>query len=114
MAYPIQCNAGFPMPLVAGKYEIVGFTAEVETATLDSQIAFFDDRTIKNEDSFGKLISVADIYTTKTLLIDLKNTGVAGGEGNLTYEFSEPIKVRNGISIAAQNVKGGSICLYRR
>ena len=114
MSYPMQCAAGFPMPLFAGNFEITGFTATVETATLDSQISIIDDRTIKSNDVFGKLVAIADSYNTKTLLIDLKNTGVAGGEGNLTYEFAEPIKTRNGISIAAQNIKGGSICLYRR
>jgi len=115
MAYPIQCTAGFPMPLVVGKYEILGFVAEISDTTADAQIAIYDDRTIKTEDAFGKLIAVADIYHTKTLLVDLKSDGAASGaSGYLEYDFPEPVKIRNGLSIAADNIKGGSLCVYRR
>ena len=112
--YPIQCYAGFPVPICAGagKFEIAGFSATVETPAESSQIAFFDDSQIKNGDAFGKLVAIADIYNTKTLLIDIK--GIAAIDASLTYEFVEPIKTRYGISIASDNIKGGSICLYRR
>ncbi len=112
--YPIQCYAGFPVPICAGagKFEIAGFSATVKTPTESSQIAFFDDSGVHNGDSFGRLIPIADIYTTKTLLIDIK--GVASVDAQLSYEFSESVKTRHGISVASDNIKGGSICLYRR
>ncbi len=112
--YPIQCHAGFPVPICAGegKYEILGFSATVETPSSDSQITFFDDGDIRTGDNFGRMIPIADIYNTKTILIDIN--GLGSIDASLTYEFVEPIKTRYGISIAADNIKGGSICLYRR
>lgn len=112
MAYPITCYAGFPMPLVKGKFEIVGFNATVEVPASASQITIFDDYSIKDSDNFGKLVAVADIYNTKVILADIK--GYAATDSNLSYEFPEPIKIRYGISIAANNIEGGSICVYRR
>ena len=112
MSYPMQCYAGFPMPLLTGKFEITGFCCSVETTASTSQIAIFDDPTIKSGDNFGKLIPVADIYHTKVLLCDIKN--VASLDKAVQYEFPEPVKIRHGISLAADNIVGGSLCLYRR
>jgi hypothetical protein len=110
--YPMQCLAGFPMPLLAGKYEVYGFSCSVTTSASTSQIAFLDDETIKADDKFGKLIPLTDIYNGKVLLIDIKN--IASLDKNISYEFAEPIKVRHGLSMAADNIVGGSICVYRR
>lgn len=111
MSYPTQCYAGFPNPLMVGKFEITGFSATVKTPASTSQLAIFDDARLGNA-LFGRTIPLADIFNTKTLIADVKT--VAATDGYICYEFAEPIKIRYGISIAADNIEGGSICLYRR
>lgn len=110
--YPMQCAAGFPMPLFAGKFEIVGFTATVETPAATARLAIYDDREIKPGDTFGKLIAEDDRYNKKTLLVEIETIAAYGI--NIFYDFGEPIKIRNGVSICADNIVGGSLCVYRR
>jgi len=122
MQYPIQCSGGFPVPIVAGKMEITGLRATIDDVDLASgtaQIALFDDAAIPPGDKFGRLIAVANIYTTPTLLCDVLVTNVGTPanspvDGNIEVIFSEPIKTRFGLSLAASNIKAGSICVYRR
>lgn len=110
--YPMQCYAGFPMPLHVGKYEILGLSATAETTSGAAQLTLFDDRTIKPDDPFGKLVAVGDIYNTRDMLVDIKV--IAALDDHISYMFDEPIKTRHGLSLAANNIKGGSICVYRR
>ena len=110
--YPMQCVGGFPMPLHVGKFEIVGISATADTSSGAAQLTLYDDRTILPTDLFGKLVSQSDIYTTKDMLIDIKV--IAALDDHIAYMFDEPIKTRHGLSVSANNIKGGSICVYRR
>jgi hypothetical protein len=108
--YPIQCHAGFSMPLKAGKFEITGFCATVNDPTANSQFAIVDDPTINQSSGFGKLLESID--DQENVLINLK--GLASIDTSLSYEFAEPVKTRFGVSIYSSNLKAGSICIYRR
>ena len=110
--YPMQCLAGFPMPLHVGKFEILGISATADVSSGAAQLSLYDDRSIGPNDTFGKLVSQSDIYTTKDLLVDIKV--IAALDDHLSYMFDEPIKTRHGLSVSANNIKGGSICVYRR
>jgi hypothetical protein len=108
--YPIQCHAGFSMPLRAGRFEITGFCATVNDTTAASQIAIVDDSTINQASGFGNLLDSID--DRENILINMK--GLASIDTTLSYEFAEPVKTRYGISLYTSNLKPGSICIYRR
>lgn len=113
--YPLQCYAGIPMPVKSGKFQIVGYKAAVETTTSASQLVLVDDEDIIPTDKFGKLIgNVADINSgdKKTVIVNKK--GIASVDGMLEEFFPEPIKTRYGISVHAENIVGGSLCVYVR
>lgn len=112
MSYPMQCAAGFPMPLHVGKFEIVGISATADVTSGLAQLVLYDDRTIGPNDLFGKLVPPDNMYTTRDMIIDMKH--IAALDDHLSYSFEEPIKTRHGLSVSAINIKGGSICVYRR
>uniref|UniRef100_A0A6H1ZWD3 Uncharacterized protein n=1 Tax=viral metagenome TaxID=1070528 RepID=A0A6H1ZWD3_9ZZZZ len=110
--YPIQCYAGFAMPIKKGKFEIYGFSATVSDPTVDSRLVIVDDTTIADTDVLGKVLILADINSQKVILVNKK--GIANVDPYLAEGFSEPIKTRNGTSVLARNLIGGSVCLYVR
>lgn len=112
MAYPLQCYAGYAMPVKAGKFEIVGYFATPEAIGTAMEIAIIDDASIKSGDSFGKLLNSMDptLVNTKTVITWEK----VGAGFNASQTLGEPIKTRNGISIYSTNIKGGSLCVYVR
>lgn len=113
MAYPLQCYAGYSMPIKAGKFEIIGYFAAPEAIGTAMEIAIVDDTSIKPGDNFGKIISsMASTSTDNTkTVIAWERVGVGY---NAVQTFGEPIKTRHGISIYSTNIKGGSLCVYVR
>ncbi len=108
--YPIQCHAGFSMPLKAGKFEITGFCVTVNDPTANSQFAIVDDPIIDQSTGFGNFLGSID--DRDNILVNIK--GLANIDTSLNYEFAEPVKTRYGVSIYGSNLKAGSVCVYRR
>lgn len=109
MAYPLQCAGGYPVPLKAGRFEIWGYSAAPDVIGTATEVAIFDDVTIRPGDNFGRLISTFDENTKACLWYDKVPAGTSPG-----WQLAEPIKTRYGISIYTSNIKGGSLCLYAR
>lgn len=107
--YPLQCYAGLPMPLKAGKFEVVGYSAAPSAVGTAVEIALIDDETIKAGDSFGKLCADMATYPTTVIVWDKVAAGYTASR-----DFSEPIKLRHGLSVYTSNVQGGSLCVYVR
>jgi hypothetical protein len=109
--YPLTCRGGFPMPIKAGRFEVIGFRATVKTTTSDSRVRIIDDPRIVEGDNWGYLLPAS--YTGKeTPLADVK--GMADIDSNLEVLFPEPVKTRWGISVYADNIEAGSLELYVR
>jgi len=110
--YPLTCRGGFPVPIKAGRFEVIGVRATVDTTTTDSRLRLIDDPNIKEGDQYGKILS--DTYTgAGTQIVDIK--GIGGSDANLEALFPEPMKLRHGVSIThADNLVTGSIALYVR
>jgi hypothetical protein len=110
--YPLTCHAGFPNPLKVGKFEIVGFCAAAEDTSVAIELALVDDVELKKTDAaFGRLLPNGDDYKVK--LMHRKGIATYGVQID-SFEFSEPIKTRYGLSVHSKNVKGGSLCVYVR
>lgn len=108
--YPLTCHGGYPMPIRAGRFEIVQINATVDDLSVDSRLRLIDDGGI-TDDKFGRIL--ADGIDQDTGICDLK--GIANTVGDLRIQFKEPIKVRDGISISyATNILPGSIFVYTR
>lgn len=109
--YPITCAGGYPLPMKAGKFEIFGFRASINTAGTAARVTLVDDETI---DDYAKVGTVhADSTTLKTTIIDVRDP--LGTTGNLEVMFPEPIKTRHGISISGwDNIVVGTGMLYVR
>ena len=112
--YSIQCHAGFSMPLgkTVEKGEIYGFNATVNDPAAASQFAIIDDDTLTESSSLGRLLTSVELSDAKVIIANIK--GIASVDSILSDQFAEPIKIRKGISVYAINLKGGSVCLYRR
>ena len=111
--YPIQCIAGYNVPTGAGKMTIVGFKVAVNDLTADAEFAIVDDENINAsnlERRAGNLLGTLD--NVKNVLAHEK---IEGGDvsGSMTFLPKELIKTRNGLSIYTENVKIGSVCVYR-
>lgn len=108
--YPLTCVAGFPMPLHAGKYEIYGVSATVDSLAENARIRLYDDRGI-TDSKHGRILEKDFVGTVE--LVDVK--GIGNGNGNLEKWFAEPIKTRNGISASiSDNIVAGSLSVYVR
>jgi len=110
--YPLTCRGGFPVPIKAGRFEIIGVRATVDTTSSDSRLRLIDDPNIKEGDQYGKILP--DTYTgAGTQIVDIK--GIGSCDANLEALFPEPMKLRHGVSIThADNLVTGSIALYVR
>jgi hypothetical protein len=108
--YPLQCAGGFSMPAIAGKFELLGFSATIKTPASTSQFALIDDDAIIDGSKVGYVYS--DISEKKGILANVK--GLANGSGVLEVIFYEPVKTRYGVSVIADNLVPGSVCVYRR
>lgn len=111
MSYPLTCYAGYPMPIRTGKFEIVGFSATANDATADSQVALLDDPGVNPDLLNGRILSTLPV-TQKGIIINIP--GLANIDSYLAYDFGEPVKVRNGLSIYTENIKAGTFCVYVR
>ena len=109
--YPLTCYAGFPNPLRVGKFEIVGFSCAAEDTAIAIELAIVDDQTLLPTDNFGKQLINGDDYKVKVL--HRKGIATYGVQVD-SLAFTEPIKVRHGISVHSKNIKGGSLCVYVR
>lgn len=108
--YPLTCNAGYPMPVRAGKFEVFAMSATVATLANDSRVKLIDDRGITDV-NFGRILP--NTFVGPTEIIDVKNIG--NGSGTVEASLAEPVKVRNGISVAiADNIVAGSLKLFVR
>jgi hypothetical protein len=110
--YPLQCHAGFSMPVKAGKFEIAGFSVAAQDTAIAIQLVLVDDKNVSpTNDTFGKLLTSAD--GNKNVLVHRKGIVTYGVQID-SFMFSEPIKTRYGLSVRAENVKAGSLCVYVR
>jgi hypothetical protein len=106
--YPLLCTAGFPMPLKAGKFEIVGYSVAARNPALAIEVAIYDDRGITS-DRFGRILPNADEFKSK--IVHRKGIATYGVQID-SQAMTEPIKTRYGISAHTSNVEGGSFCVY--
>jgi len=106
--YPIQCYAGYSIPVKAGKFEVVGMTAVVTDITATSRFAIVDDENITGTQGFV----LNSLTNKKRILADLQ--GIASSDGTLGIIFPEPMKTRNGLSVYMENVVAGSLTVYIR
>lgn len=107
--YPLTCHAGFPMPVKAGKFEICGFSCAAEDTSVAIEVVLVDDVTIQPTDKFGRLLESTD--NNKVVLMHRKGIATYGVQID-SFEFSQPMKTRYGLSIRAENVLSGSLCVY--
>lgn len=108
--YPLVCKGGYPMPLRAGKFDIVQISAPAGTVGTVSRLTLIDDLGLAEDATLGRVLTNDNIY--KTTIVDLKSTTAEGG---LNQVFQEPLKVRKGISVKnADNLQPGSIMVYVR
>lgn len=106
--YVQTCAGGYPNPLKAGRYEVLGFRVTVKTPASASQIQLWDDSNIKDTDRVGYVKDIdADL---KTMIANIK--GLANSDANLEVLFPEPLKLRRGLSGAFTNIVPGSFFLY--
>ena len=108
--YPLLCTAGFPMPLKAGKFEIVGYSVAAIDPAVAIEVAIYDDRGITS-DLFGRILPNSDDYKNK--IVHRKGIATYGVQID-SQAMTEPIKTRYGISAYTSNVLGGSFCVYVR
>jgi len=107
---PLQCHAGFPVPLGVGKYEVCGIHAVVNDTAVASRITIIDDNALPRNAVQGQILTDAD---QKVPIIDIK--GIADVDGQLTEYFYEPVKLNYGASVInASNLKGGRVMLFIR
>jgi hypothetical protein len=105
--YPIQCAAGFSIPLKGGRFSIVGINATIKDPTAVARIAIVDDPNIKATQGY----CLDNLDNTINVLCDFKS--VANTVGNIGEVFAEPIKTRYGTSAFFTNLVAGSVCVYR-
>jgi hypothetical protein len=108
--YVKTCAGGYPNPIFAGRNEILGFRATVNTLANNSRVSLWDDAGISETDKTGYVRGTD--YAGKTKLADVK--GDADVDGNLEVIFPESIKTRRGISAAFENIVAGTFILYVR
>lgn len=107
--YPIQCHAGYYIPIKAGKFEIVGFEALASDTTAAATIKLIDDETIKTGAKVGNVLSSS--YDLQPGL--LYDKAIANGGALMGRQFSEPIKVRHGLSaVNTTNCVAGNIIVW--
>jgi hypothetical protein len=106
--YPLLCTAGYPMPLKAGKFEIVGWSVAARNPAVAIEVAIYDDRGITS-DTFGRILPNPEDYKAK--LIHRKGITTYGVQIDSPV-MTESIKTRYGISVHTSNVEGGSFCVY--
>jgi len=91
------------MPVKAGKFEVFGVRATVNKLDAASRLTIYDGA--------GKIVD--DDNTVKPIICDI--IGVATADAYLVESFSEPIKVRDGISVSnAENLVGGRTIVFVR
>ncbi|MBU0959869.1 MAG: hypothetical protein KKB31_08020 [Nanoarchaeota archaeon] len=108
--YPLTCKAGYNVPVKQGKYEVTGFSVTVLDPAADSYFAIVDDEDIVQSSETGRLLTT--LTGVKNVLCHIK--GLANIDTLLSYEFSEPVKTRYGVSIYGSNMVAGSVCVYSR
>lgn len=108
--YPLTCYGGYPMPLKAGKFEVVQIKATVDDLGADSRLRLVDDEGITSS-KWGRVL--ADGIDDEVAICDLK--GLANTVGDLRFTPHQSIKLRNGLSVAyCTNIVAGSIFIYVR
>jgi hypothetical protein len=124
--YPLTCHAGFNVPARAGKFDIVGFTATAEDATKDTEVVIIDDPNIKPSGQAGFLLDLADVNPPTTVKHIIAREKIYAGDwvvkegdagsysATIKWFPAESIKTRHGTSLAFNNIKQGSFCLYVR
>jgi len=111
MAYMLSCLGGFAVPARAGKYSVLGYSATVNDPTAASEFGIIDDSAIGDSWEGGRLLAS---ISTNTKTVIARSKSIANGDGVLEWTAPEPIKTRHGISIIANNIAAGSMCVYVR
>jgi hypothetical protein len=110
--YVAQCHAGFPMPLKAGKQEVYGVRATLQDATAAARLTLVDDYSLADDAKFGALYSTTAVADKPCMFVDERT--IANTVGSIDVMFPEAIKLRRGVSMAASNLKGGTVTLLIR
>jgi len=101
---PLQCTAGFGMPVHAGRGKIVAIAVNVQTAEDPFECALWD--------------------TSSNAVVDENNPPQDGrrlfnitgdGNGPNFFSFQEPLDFHRGVSVGdALNLEGGQLYVYVR
>jgi len=108
--YPLQCKAGYFMPIYRGKFQIVQFEATVKDPTDDARLTLVDDNGMTHV-RHGRILPASQ--DTQEGFIDIK--GVGGQNGNLSQTFNGSITTRDGISaMRTTNIQAGTLKVFVR
>ena len=110
MAYPLLCAGGFPVPLKAGKFEIIGYSVAPSTIGTQMDIGLVDDETIKEGVGFGNVIDSEENCLRANRIIHFAKQ--PANAGVYDFIFPAPVKTRNGLSLYTTNVLAGTFCVY--
>lgn len=104
--YTLTCAAGYPNPIREGKFEIFGMSATVNDVSAAARVRLIDN-------SERKIFAPSYSSPSDVPIIDEKV--VAGEKGTIQIQFSEPIKLRKGLSVVnADNIVVGSLKVFAR
>ena len=102
--YPLQCTAGYAMPIKTGKFEIVAIGAKLATVGTDSELSIWDT-------SAGTVIDEDAPSGDAKRIFHINDTG----DSAFFFALPEPIKSRGGISIGTiTNISPGQLYVYVR
>ena len=102
--YPLQCTAGYPMPIKAGKFEICAIGMKMTAHGTAFELALWDT-------------GVDTVIDEDNPPIDARRVFHLFGKDDAAdfYSLPEPLKVRKGLSIGTiSNIDAGQIYVYVR
>lgn len=102
--YPLQCSAGYPMPVKDGKFEIFAVGVKYTTAGSEYELALWDtgaNAIIDQDNPPGDARRIFHFF--------------GKDDASPYFPFPEPLKTRKGISIGTiSNIDAGQIYVYVR
>jgi hypothetical protein len=100
--YPLQCTAGYPMPVKDGKFEIVAISAKLSTVGTDWELSLWDT-------GVNAIVDEDNPPGDSKRIFHLLDTG----DQSPFISFPEPLKTRKGISVGATSgLDAGQIYVY--
>ena len=107
---PLLCPGGYGVPVKAGRYKVCQIHGIID-AGQSADVHIVDDGTLEWSDSMGNLLT-SKTSNQKTLF---RCKGYSSTDGHLSVTFSEPVDVKNGLSlIEYTGIEPGTLLVYVR